>query len=228
MLYIAFSVPPCQLASASLALQISNDQGRAPSSEAEKTPKRSPAKTNSDSASSTGSAAAPQQGSVEAESGATPSLQPQLIESNEALQALVQRLMDCTDPKAPIAVDTETTDLNPFKAELVGVGVCWGEANDALAYIPIGHKGSDDSRPEQLPMESVLMAVASVGRCVACGLRRLRPKLLRKQKPSTVFSPVRFRVSFDGPAAALPPAQEGGAHRIAMRRGHATRALQRL
>ena len=28
-------------------------------------------------------------------------------------------------------------------------------------------------------------------------------KLLRKQKPSTVFSPVRFQVSFDGPAAAL-------------------------
>ena len=133
-------------------------------SEAEKTPKRSPAKTNSDSASSTGSAAAPQQGSVEAESGAIPSLQPQLIESNEALQALVQRLMDCTDPKAPIAVDTETTDLNPFKAELVGVGVCWGEANDALAYIPIGHKPpselSEATPPEQLPLETVLMALS--------------------------------------------------------------------
>jgi DNA polymerase-1 len=134
------------------------------SSEAEKTPKRSPAKTNPDSTSSTGSAAAPQQGSVEAEAGAIPPLQPQLIESNEALQALVQRLMDCTDPKAPIAVDTETTDLNPFKAELVGVGVCWGEANDALAYIPIGHKPpselSEATPPQQLPLETVLMALS--------------------------------------------------------------------
>jgi DNA polymerase-1 len=134
------------------------------SSEAEKTPKRSPAKTNPDSTSSTGSAAAPQQGSGEAEAGAIPPLQPQLIESNEALQALVQRLMDCTDPKAPIAVDTETTDLNPFKAELVGVGVCWGEANDALAYIPIGHKPpselSDATPPQQLPLETVLMALS--------------------------------------------------------------------
>ena len=134
------------------------------SSEAEKTPKRSPAKTNPDSTSSTGSAAALQQGSGEAEVGAIPPLQPQLIESNEALQALVQRLMDCTDPKAPIAVDTETTDLNPFKAELVGVGVCWGEANDALAYIPIGHKPpselSEATPPEQLPLETVLMALS--------------------------------------------------------------------
>ena len=134
------------------------------SSEAEKTPKRSPAKTKPDSAGSTGGAAAPQQGSGEAEAGAIPPLQPQLIESNEALQALVQRLMDCTDPKAPIAIDTETTDLNPFKAELVGVGVCWGEANDALAYIPIGHKPpselSEATPPQQLPLETVLMALS--------------------------------------------------------------------
>jgi DNA polymerase-1 len=72
--------------------------------------------------------------------------------------------MDCTDPKAPIAVDTETTDLNPFKAELVGVGVCWGEANDALAYIPIGHKPpselSEATPPQQLPLETVLMALS--------------------------------------------------------------------
>ena len=121
-------------------------------------------KRKPDSASSTESAAAPLQGSVEAEAGAIPPLQPQLIESNEALQALVQRLMDCTDPKAPIAVDTETTDLNPFKAELVGVGVCWGEANDALAYIPIGHKPpselTDATPPQQLPLETVLMALS--------------------------------------------------------------------
>ena len=59
-----------------------------------------------------------------------------------------------------LAFDTETTDLNPFRAELVGIGICWGEALDALAYIPLGHKGSEDSSPEQLPLETVLTALA--------------------------------------------------------------------
>ncbi|MGB1621806.1 MAG: DNA polymerase I, partial [Synechococcus sp.] len=91
---------------------------------------------------------------------ATPELRPTLIQSSDALEALVQRLMACTDALAPVAVDTETTDLNPFKAELVGLGVCWGDALDALAYIPIGHRGEGDATPEQLPLETVLTALA--------------------------------------------------------------------
>jgi DNA polymerase-1 len=130
------------------------------SSESEKPPKRSPAKRNSDSASSNESAVAAQQRSDEAEAGAIPALQPQLIQTETALDALVQRLMACTDSALPVAFDTETTDLNPFRAELVGIGVCWGEALDALAYIPLGHKGSEDSSQEQLPLESVLTALA--------------------------------------------------------------------
>ena len=126
--------------------------------------KRTAAKTNPDSANPIESVGSPSQASTESEGGAIPALQPQLIASNEALQALMQRLMDCTDPTAPIAVDTETTDLNPFKAELVGVGVCWGEANDALAYIPIGHKPpselTETTPPQQLPLETVLMALS--------------------------------------------------------------------
>lgn len=89
-----------------------------------------------------------------------PALKPQLIQTETALDALAQRLMACTDSALPVAFDTETTDLNPFRAELVGIGVCWGEALDALAYIPLGHKGSDDSSPEQLPLETVLTALA--------------------------------------------------------------------
>ena len=89
-----------------------------------------------------------------------PSLKPQLIQTETALNALVQRLMACTDSSLPVAFDTETTDLNPFRAELVGIGICWGEALDALAYIPLGHKGSEDSSPEQLPLETVLTALA--------------------------------------------------------------------
>ena len=68
--------------------------------------------------------------------------------------------MDCRDIGAPVALDTETTDLNPFKAELVGIGLCWGDGLNELAYIPLGHKGSDDSSPEQLPLETVLTALA--------------------------------------------------------------------
>ena len=89
-----------------------------------------------------------------------PALKPQLIQTQTALDALVQKLMACTDSDMPVAFDTETTDLNPFRAELVGIGLCWGEALDALAYIPLGHKGSEDSSPEQLPLETVLTALA--------------------------------------------------------------------
>jgi DNA polymerase-1 len=89
-----------------------------------------------------------------------PALKPQLIQTETALDALVQKLMACTDSDMPVAFDTETTDLNPFRAELVGIGLCWEEALDALAYIPLGHKGSEDSSPEQLPLETVLTALA--------------------------------------------------------------------
>jgi DNA polymerase-1 len=73
------------------------------------------------------------------EPGQLPPLAPQLIGSEGELQALVERLWATTDPASPIALDTETTALNPFQAELVGIGLCWGEALTDLAYIPIGH-----------------------------------------------------------------------------------------
>ena len=92
--------------------------------------------------------------------GSVPALHPQLIQDVSALQGLVQRLMRCTDAGSPVALDTETTDLNPFKAELVGIGVCWGEELDALAYIPLAHNGSADSQPIQLPLEDVVTAIA--------------------------------------------------------------------
>ena len=94
---------------------------------------------------------------------ALPALQPLLIQDTASLEALLQRLMACTTADAPVALDTETTDLNPFKAELVGIGVCWGEELDALAYIPLGHKPNPDLTaeiPRQLPLETVLTALA--------------------------------------------------------------------
>ncbi|MFO0119622.1 MAG: DNA polymerase I, partial [Cyanobium sp.] len=70
-------------------------------------------------------------------------------------------------------LDTETTALNPFRAELVGIGLCWGAGASDLAYIPIGHGGSEsqgqlaglgepaaDASINQLPLATVLQALA--------------------------------------------------------------------
>ena len=97
-----------------------------------------------------------------------PSLEPQLISSAAELQALVERLMAATDTAHPIALDTETTDLNPFKAELVGMGFCWGPGPADLAYLPIGHYppmaadllSAAPSAPPQLPLAAVVSALA--------------------------------------------------------------------
>ena len=92
-----------------------------------------------------------------------PMLRPQLISTAADLAALMQRLMAITDAATPVALDTETTALNPFQAELVGIGVCWGDEPEALAYIPIGHRPAEDLTAEQiqqLPLESVLTALA--------------------------------------------------------------------
>ena len=97
-------------------------------------------------------------------SSAAPALEPQLITTPEALEQLMARLLAATDPAAPVAIDTETTSLNPFKAELVGVGVAWGEGPADLAYIPIGHQppvaedllSEPPPAPNQLPLDQVL------------------------------------------------------------------------
>jgi len=50
------------------------------------------------------------------------------------LNELIKKL----DEKPVIAVDTETSSLNPQEADLVGISICY-EANQAY-YIPLGHK----------------------------------------------------------------------------------------
>ena len=87
-----------------------------------------------------------------------PVLLPGLVQTRDQLGALITQLMNCRDPLAPVALDTETTDLNPFRAQLVGIGVCWGANAGDLAYIPVSHQG--DPTPEQLPLETVLQAFA--------------------------------------------------------------------
>jgi DNA polymerase-1 len=64
-----------------------------------------------------------------------------------------------------IAVDTETTSLDPMQAELVGISL--STAPGRAAYIPLGHRsegkgdlfGSADLLPGQLPLNAVLAAL---------------------------------------------------------------------
>ena len=106
----------------------------------------------------TGSSADPSEAlsEPESETPTTPPLKPQLITSSAQLQALVSQLQQRSADAPAVAIDTETTDLNPFRAQLVGLGFCWGEADNDLAYIPIGHSGAEG----QLPLAEVLEALA--------------------------------------------------------------------
>lgn len=71
-------------------------------------------------------------------------IQPQIIDSLAKLQALITNLQQHQDPNCPVAWDTETTDLEPRNASLVGIGCCWGEETNSMAYIPIGHDSGDN------------------------------------------------------------------------------------
>ncbi|MGL6136200.1 MAG: 5'-3' exonuclease H3TH domain-containing protein, partial [Planktothrix sp.] len=62
-----------------------------------------------------------------------------LIQTPEDLKQLVAILQNHTDTNYPVAWDTETTSLEPRKAELVGIGCCWGTAPTEVAYIPLNH-----------------------------------------------------------------------------------------
>jgi DNA polymerase I len=70
----------------------------------------------------------------------TSSIQPSIINTEAKLTELVTLLKKFTNPETPVAWDTETTDLEPRNAELVGIGCCWGMNPDEVAYIPVGHK----------------------------------------------------------------------------------------
>jgi DNA polymerase-1 len=97
-----------------------------------------------------------------------PKLAPLLVQTPQALETLLEVLWQQSDSLAPVALDTETTSLNPFRAELVGVGLAWGSGPAELAYIPIAHQGSlasdllSDAAPPalQLPLDQVLGALA--------------------------------------------------------------------
>ena len=86
-----------------------------------------------------------------------PTLQPQIVTEAGGLVALLERLQGCRNPDEPIALDTETTALNPFQAQLVGLGFCWGEGTADLAYVPVGH---GEGSGQQLSLDAVLEGLA--------------------------------------------------------------------
>ncbi|MCC5602279.1 DNA polymerase I [Nostoc favosum] len=74
----------------------------------------------------------------------TSPITPRIINTEAKLTELVKLLQKFTNPETPVAWDTETTDLEPRDAELVGIGCCWGTEPDEVAYIPVGHKTGEN------------------------------------------------------------------------------------
>ncbi|WGV26862.1 DNA polymerase I [Halotia branconii] len=71
-------------------------------------------------------------------------IQPRIINTEAQLTELVNLLQTLTNPEVPVAWDTETSDLEPRDADLVGIGCCWGTEPDEVAYIPLGHKTGEN------------------------------------------------------------------------------------
>jgi len=93
-----------------------------------------------------------------------PQIEPKIINNLEELNNFVEQIMKHKDENKPIAIDTETTNLNPFKAELVGLGFCFGESLKDIVYIPIGHQNKEEDLIEtnhinQLKIEEVINAL---------------------------------------------------------------------
>jgi DNA polymerase-1 len=96
-------------------------------------------------------------------------IQPSIINTPEKLAQLVQQLERCKDSAIPVAWDTETTDLEPRDAQLVGIGCCFAPPHSPvgkggnpreegksdiqpleveIAYIPLGHKEGSNLNTE--------------------------------------------------------------------------------
>jgi DNA polymerase-1 len=74
----------------------------------------------------------------------------QIIDTPAKLEELSRHLKTCTEP---VAWDTETTSLNPHDRPLVGIGCCWGDEVNEIAYIPIAHVIDTQ---QNLPLELVV------------------------------------------------------------------------
>ncbi len=70
-------------------------------------------------------------------------IEPLIIDTEAKLKELIKILKKFTT-ETPVAWDTETTDLEPRDADLVGIGCCWGTEKKEVAYIPVGHKNGNN------------------------------------------------------------------------------------
>ncbi|MEC4984512.1 MAG: DNA polymerase I [Oscillatoria sp. PMC 1068.18] len=77
-------------------------------------------------------------------------IQAQIIDTPEKLNKLIAQLATLQDKKFPVAWDTETSDLEPRDAKLVGIGCCWGEKSNQVAYIPINHHEGNNLEQNQV------------------------------------------------------------------------------
>jgi DNA polymerase-1 len=68
-----------------------------------------------------------------------------VVRNEKELQALSRELQDA---RGPVAFDTETTGLNPMRADLVGISVA--TAPGRAFYLPIGHEAGPNLDPEQV------------------------------------------------------------------------------
>lgn len=84
-------------------------------------------------------------------------IKPQIVTTATQLQDLITKLETQTDKAKPVAWDTETTAIDPLDAELVGIGCCWGDGPEDMAYVPVGHVEGI-----QLPLADVLNALKPV------------------------------------------------------------------
>lgn len=62
----------------------------------------------------------------------------------------LEKLCEILSTKQPVAWDTETSALNPFEAELVGIGCCWGDSISEVAYIPLSHSEGQNLKWEEV------------------------------------------------------------------------------
>jgi DNA polymerase I len=108
----------------------------------------------------------------------TSHIQPQIIDTEAKLDELIKILEKHTNPQIPVAWDTETTDLEPRDAKLVGIGCCWGMEPDEVAYIPLNHR-QDESLDLNLGLNLGLNLDLEIA------LKKLKPILESDKYPKT-------------------------------------------
>ena len=84
-------------------------------------------------------------------------VEPQIINTSEKLDQLVETLKQHQDASFPVSWDTETTGLKPRNADLVGIGCCWGNDVKETAYIPVKH-----TQETSLDQDKIIAALSPI------------------------------------------------------------------